>query len=127
MRKIERPGYLLMATFCCLVCVFDNTLTWVTRETILDMEENAYGSWLMTSFGVEGFIQIKAACTLLLFPVLWVLSRTKYRPLVAGLTALQASLFIYLTCAPGSTPDHPWAFDLDVVRSVLHVIGGYYL
>ena len=78
------------------VAAYDNSMTWIYSETIVELEQNPVGSWLLEQGGVSLFVTVKAAATLLLVGVLFGLTRTKYRWLIAGTFTLQLAVFAYL-------------------------------
>lgn len=87
------------------VSAYDNTMTWIYSDTIVELEMNPVGVWLMEQGGVSLFITVKAAATLLLVGVLFGLSRTKYRWLIIPTFVFQLGMFAFLNlfCIDGPT------------------------
>lgn len=87
------------------VSAYDNTMTWIYSDTIVELEKNPVGVWLLEQGGVSLFITVKAAATLLLVGVLFVLSRTKYRWLIIPAFVFQLGMFAFLNlfCIDGPT------------------------
>lgn len=91
-----RYAYYAMILVIGAVAAYDNSMTWIYSETIVELEQNPVGSWLLEQGGVSLFITVKAAATVLLAGVLFGLTRTKYRWLVAGAFTFQLVMFAYL-------------------------------
>ena len=58
--------YLMMILVIGAISAYDNTMTWIFRETIAELEQNPVGSWLLEQGGVPLFVAVKAVTTLLL-------------------------------------------------------------
>jgi len=91
-----RYAYYAMILVIGAVAAYDNSMTWIYSETIVELEQNPVGSWLLEQGGVSLFITVKAAATLLLVGVLFGLTRTRYRWLIAGAFTFQVVMFAYL-------------------------------
>ena len=47
----QRLLYLMMIFVIGVISAYDNTMTWVYRDTILDLEQNPVGLWLLSKGG----------------------------------------------------------------------------
>lgn len=88
--------YLMMILVVGAISAFDNTMTWIFRETITELEQNPVGSWFLEQGGVPLFVAVKAGTTLLLTVFLMGLLKTKYRGFVAVAFLFQLGMFCYL-------------------------------
>jgi hypothetical protein len=126
--------YLMMILVIGAISAYDNTMTWIFRETIAELEQNPVGSWLLEQGGVPLFVAVKAVTTLLLVLYLVILLKTKYKKLITVAFVFQLGIFIYLNMVstrgnevvlnlkshPGESPEyHP-------IQSFLQFIGRYY-
>ena len=126
--------YLMMILVIGAISAYDNTMTWIFRETIAELEQNPVGSWLLEQGGVPLFVAVKAVATLLLVLYLVILVKTKYKKLITVAFVFQLGIFIYLNMVstrgnevvlnlkshPGESPEyHP-------IQSFLQFIGRYY-
>ena len=126
--------YLMMILVIGAISAYDNTMTWIFRETIAELEQNPVGSWLLEQGGVPLFVALKAVATLLLVLYLVILVKTKYKKLITVAFVFQLGIFIYLNMVstrgnevvlnlkshPGESPEyHP-------IQSFLQFIGRYY-
>ena len=126
--------YLMMILVIGAISAYDNTMTWIFRETIAELEQNPVGSWLLEQGGVPLFVAVKAVTTLLLVLYLVILVKTKYKKLITVAFVFQLGIFIYLNMVstrgnevvlnlkshPGESPEyHP-------IQSFLQFIGRYY-
>ena len=126
--------YLMMILVIGAISAYDNTMTWIFRETIAELEQNPVGSWLLEQGGVPLFVAVKAVATLLLVLYLVILLKTKYKKLITVAFVFQLGIFIYLNMVstrgnevvlnlkshPGESPEyHP-------IQSFLQFIGRYY-
>lgn len=125
---------LMMILVIGAISAYDNTMTWIFRETIAELEQNPVGSWLLEQGGVPLFVAVKAVATLLLVLYLVILLKTKYKKLITVAFVFQLGIFIYLNMVstrgnevvlnlkshPGESPEyHP-------IQSFLQFIGRYY-
>ena len=125
---------LMMILVIGAISAYDNTMTWIFRETIAELEQNPVGSWLLEQGGVPLFVAVKAVTTLLLVLYLVILLKTKYKKLITVAFVFQLGIFIYLNMVstrgnevvlnlkshPGESPEyHP-------IQSFLQFIGRYY-
>tara|TARA_B100002052_G_scaffold30119_1_gene23373 strand:- start:787 stop:1212 length:426 start_codon:yes stop_codon:yes gene_type:complete len=125
---------LMMILVIGAISAYDNTMTWIFRETIAELEQNPVGSWLLEQGGVPLFVAVKAVATLLLVLYLVILVKTKYKKLITVAFVFQLGIFIYLNMVstrgnevvlnlkshPGESPEyHP-------IQSFLQFIGRYY-
>lgn len=125
---------LMMILVVGAISAFDNTMTWIYRDTILDLEKNPIGLWLLSKGGAPLFVAVKAVTTLLLVLYLVILLKTKYKKLITVAFVFQLGIFIYLNMFstrgnelvlnlkshPGESPEyHP-------IQSFLQFIGRYY-
>lgn len=126
--------YLMMILVVGAISAFDNTMTWIYKDTILDLEKNPIGLWLLSKGGPPLFVAVKAVATLLLVLYLVILLKTKYKKLITVAFVFQLGIFIYLNMVstrgnevvlnlksqPGESPEyHP-------IQSFLQFIGRYY-
>lgn len=126
--------YLMMILVIGAISAYDNTMTWIYRDTILDLEKNPIGLWLLSKGGASLFVAVKAVATLLLVLYLVILLKTKYKKLITVAFVFQLGIFIYLNMfstrgnelvlnlksQPGESPEyHP-------IQSFLQFIGRYY-
>lgn len=97
--------YYAMILVIGVVAAYDNSMTWIYSETIVELERNPAGVWLLEQGGVSLFITVKAVATLLLVGMLIGLSRTKYRWLVVVAFVFQLGMFGFLNlfCIDGPT------------------------
>lgn len=125
---------LMMILVIGAISAYDNTMTWIFRETIAELEQNPVGSWLLEQGGVPLFVAVKAVATLLLVLYLVILLKTKYKKLITVAFVFQLGIFIYLNMVstrgnevvlnlkshPGESPEH------HPIQSFLQFIGRYY-
>lgn len=88
--------YQAMVLVVGVIAAFDNTMTWIYSDTIVELEQNPVGVWLLERGGVFLFIAVKAGCTLLLSGLLIVLSYTKHRWAVVVAFLWQIVVFAFL-------------------------------
>ena len=126
--------YLMMILVVGAISAYDNTMTWIYRESMFEMEQNPVGSWLLDQGGIPLFVAVKAVATLLLVLYLVILLKTKYKKLITVAFVFQLGIFTYLNMfstrgnelvlnlksQPGESPEyHP-------IQSFLQFIGRYY-
>lgn len=70
-------------------------LSVIYRDTLVEMEKNPLGSWLI-EYGVDFFVLVKAITTVLAVMFLYALSFTKWRRLILVVAVGQACLLWYL-------------------------------
>lgn len=92
---IKRTYYLGAIFFIGVVCCYDNMLSVIYRDSLVEMEENPLGSWLI-EYGVDFFILVKAIATVLAVMFLYALSFTKWKRLILAAAVGQAYLLWYL-------------------------------
>ena len=92
---IKRAYYLWAIFFIGVVCCYDNMLSVIYRDTLVEMEKNPLGLWLI-EYGVDFFVLVKAINTVLAVMVLYAVSFTKWRMLIFAVAFGQAYLFYYL-------------------------------
>ena len=126
--------YLMMILVAGAISAFDNTMTWIYRDTILDLEKNPIGLWLLSKGGAPLFVAVKAVTTLLLVLYLVLLLKTKYKRFITVAFFFQIVLFVYMNMF--SIRKGGIAFDLKSqhwespeyhpIQSFLQFIGRYY-
>ena len=126
--------YLMMIFVIGVISAYDNTMTWVYRDTILDLEQNPVGLWLLSKGGAPLFVAVKAVTTLLLVLYLVLLLKTKYKRLITVAFFFQIVLFIYINMfsirkggiALDLKSQHWESPEYHPIQSFLQFIGRYY-
>lgn len=116
------------------ISAYDNTMTWIYRESIFEMEQNPVGSWLLDQGGIPLFITVKSATTILLVVFLVSLLKTKYKYLIFIAFAFQLGMFIYLNMFSMEGGKLVWNFgsrgwesdEYHPFRTFLNFVGKYY-
>lgn len=81
-----------------LVGAYDNCLNVIFEDSLLDLEQNQVGRWLLRQ-GLHVFVEVKAVMTLLVVAVCFRLEKTRYRVAIPFVAVVQMSLLLYLTFA----------------------------
>jgi len=94
-------AYLVMIFIIGLISAYDNTVSWVYKDVLLDNEENAIGRWLIRlgdpmGKDVSWFLLAKAIGTILVTLVMFRLVYTKYRVAIIPIFLFQVWIFWYL-------------------------------
>ena len=124
--------YLMMILVVGAISAYDNTMTWIFRETIAELEQNPVGSWLLERGGVPLFVTVKAGTTLLLTLFLMGIVKTKHRGFIAVAFLFQLGMFCYLNLFGmynGELRISIFAEDFDSTRPIdefVTFISGYY-
>ena len=95
--------YLFLVFVMCMVSVYDNVLTFIHRDIMLEQEKNPVGLWIMEHIGVIGFVMVKASTTFLacafgITILYW--KKGKYRFTLLAPFLMQVALFLYLSYTP---------------------------
>jgi len=109
--KIPNIWYLMMILTAGLISVFDNVMNVVYMTTLPQEERNPLCSYIISEVGVEGFVCLKAASTILAVILMSALVYTRFRIVVVFVFIFQICLLLYLNLY---TPDGMKFFDKDV-------------
>lgn len=131
--------YFAMIFIIGLISAYDNTVSWVYEDVLLDTEQNAIGRWLIRLGGRRGedvswFLIAKAIGTIIVILTMFRLVYTKYRVAIIPIFIFQVWLYWYLNFADflspiqekyGLTGNDKW-IDYDTFWKVIEVWRTYW-
>lgn len=88
-----------------LISVYDNCMSVIYKNELMDLEENAIGRWLLRQ-GLDVFVEAKAIGTFACLLLCLYISTTKYKTAIPIVCIVQITLFWYLTFYKNGAFDH---------------------